>query len=315
MGAPTHLLATRASPLALAQARAVLEALRESRPDMRWETLPVVSQGDRTPGPLADAGGKELFVKALEERLADGQARAAAHSLKDVGSALADGFVLAGVAGRADPRDALVGHDGLRLDELQPGSVVGTSSPRRTALLRHLRPDLRAVPVRGNVGTRLAKLERREVDALILAAAGLDRLGLGHRATERLDPEIFIPAACQGAIGIECMRKDREMIELAHAIGSDDAMAVSRCERAVAARIGGDCHTALGAHATLDGGRITVRAILFDAAGAGVRTVSESGDAADPEAIGARAGQRLLEPAGGRPPENHGTEDESTWQT
>lgn len=308
-------LATRSSPLALAQARLVLDALERRRPGLGWELLPVVSRGDQVlDRPLADIGGKDLFVKALEERLADGSARAAAHSLKDVGSRMDPAFVIAGVLERDDPRDAVVSRDGKGLGELPEGAAVGTSSPRRAALIRHLHPHLRVAPVRGNVQTRLGKLDEGKVDALVLAVAGLARLGLRERIAHVCDPGIFIPAAGQGAIGIECLRKDREMIELASAIGSDDAMTVSGCERAVVAALGGDCHTPLGAHATLHGEAIRVTAFVGDPRSGEAAVAAESGDALDPEGLGRRAARSLLENGGGRILENLGKED-PTWQT
>ena len=283
-------IATRASPLALAQAEAVRALLAAQ--GVRTTLLRLTSEGDeRLDAPLAAAGGKGLFVKALEAALMDGRAHLAAHSMKDVPGRLPEGFRVTTVGTRADPRDALVASGGGTFDTLPDGARIGTSSLRRTAFLHLARPDLRFAPVRGNVGTRLAKLDAGDFDALVLACAGLDRLGLERRVAERLSPNLSLPAAGQGALAVEhaAERTDLQAL-LATAAEPDTDLAVT-AERAVVRALGVDCTAPLGAHATVRGPRITLRATLAAPDAQRALQVAMTGE--QPEALGQRAADAL----------------------
>ncbi len=261
-------LATRRSALALAQARAWAAGLLAKRPGLAVRELHVVTTGDRiTDRPLQAIGGKGLFLKEIEEALAERRADFAVHSIKDVPAELAPGLRIAAVPAREDPRDAIVAREGRPFLELPQGGLVGTSSLRRVALLRRERPDLRFAPLRGNVDTRLRKLAEGECDAIVLAYAGLRRLGLGDRATEVLSPERSLPAVGQGALGIECREGDDETAEdLASTHDLETALAVA-AERGVMVAVGGSCQVPVAAYALREGGEMRLRAMLADAEG------------------------------------------------
>ena len=219
-------------------------------------------------GPLAEKGGKGLFISELETALDHRRADLAVHSMKDVPADLPEPFALGCIGYRADPRDAVVSRSGARLSELAPGSVVGTSSVRRTAELLSLRPDLAVKPVRGNVDTRLAKLDNGDYDALLLACAGLERLGLAGRIAERLAVQDFVPSPGQGALGLECRSDDLRMRERLGALENPDERERVQAERAVASALGADCATPLGVHVAPapDGGvRMDVHLLSVDA--------------------------------------------------
>ncbi|MGD8418754.1 MAG: hydroxymethylbilane synthase, partial [Pseudomonadales bacterium] len=208
-------IATRESKLALWQAEFVQRELSKASPGTSVELLGMTTRGDQwLSSPLSEVGGKGLFIKELEEAMLDGRADVAVHSMKDVPAHLPDGFVLPLIGYRADVRDALVTRSEGGLDDLPEGAVVGSSSLRRQAMLLARRPDLRVRPVRGNVGTRLGKMDAGEYDALVLAAAGLDRLGLAGRISERLPVDVSLPAAGQGALGVECSAAATELSAL-----------------------------------------------------------------------------------------------------
>src|SRR5580704_347411 len=235
-------LATRRSALALAQSRAFARALEASVPghDLEVEELQIVTAGDRTQDkPLQDIGGKGLFIKELEEALLDGRAQFAVHSIKDVPALVATGLALACVPKREDPRDALVTRTGQRLMDLPAGSVVGTSSLRRAVNILAVRPDLVPQPLRGNVDTRLRRVEEGKVDAVVLALAGLKRLGWEGRATEVLSPEVSLPAIGQGALGIECREGDEETRAVLARLADEETTLCVAAERAVMAAVEG----------------------------------------------------------------------------
>jgi hydroxymethylbilane synthase len=212
--------------------------------------LLIVTSGDRVVDrPLADVGGKGLFVKEIEEALLDGRADFAVHSMKDIPGTLASGLVLASIPVREDPRDVLIAPTYRTLEALPSGARVGTSSPRRACALQSLRSDLEVVPLRGNVDTRLSKVDRGECEAIVLARAGLIRLGLGDRATDVLDVERLLPAVAQGALGIECRGDDEEVIALVGRLHDAESATRVSAERGVLKAVGGDCHTPLAAHA------------------------------------------------------------------
>lgn len=257
-------IATRESTLALWQANFVKAELETAHPGLEVELLGMTTEGDRwLASPLSEVGGKGLFIKALEDALLSGRAHLAVHSMKDVPAVLPDGFVMPVVAFRADVRDALVAPQGGGLDGLAEGALVGSSSLRRQAMLKAYRSDLRVAPVRGNVGTRLAKLDAGDYDALLLASAGLDRLGLDERISERLPTDVFLPAAGQGALGIECRADAGELIELLGALDDPRVHLPVSAERLVSAGLGADCSAPLGCHAVLDGDRLELSAVLL----------------------------------------------------
>ncbi len=292
-------LATRRSPLALAQARAFVRDLIAATPGLEVEELHVVTTGDRvTNVPLSQVGGKGLFTKEIEEALADGRAGFAVHSFKDVPAEVSSAFVMAAVPRRASPCDALVSSSGATLAQLPAGARVGTSSLRRALQLRAVRPDLAISEVRGNVDTRLRKLDEGTFDAIVLARAGLDRLGLGDRATETIDPGLSIPAAGQGALAIECRSDDaatRAIIAKMHDADTGTAVA---CERGVMAAVGGGCTVPFGAFATRRGDELWLRATLAEQDGSRARRIERvapwPATEAEADALGRDAGSELL---------------------
>jgi hydroxymethylbilane synthase len=287
-------IATRRSPLALWQAEHVAARLREAHRGLDVELVAMTTEGDRvTDRALADVGGKGLFVKELERALADGRADVAVHSMKDVPSELPPEMCIAAVLPRADPRDAFLSIVHARLDALPSGARVGTSSPRRQAQLRSLRRDLRVEPLRGNVDTRVKRLEERGLDAIVLACAGLARLGLAHRITETLDVDRCIPAVGQGVIGIECRGDDDVSLALLAPLQDAATATQLAAERAFARTLHGSCQSPIAAHASLDGGGLTLRA--FIGAPDGVETYRDSahGAAADATGLGEALATRM----------------------
>lgn len=257
-------IATRESRLALWQAEHVAALLRAQYPEARVELLGMTTRGDQIlDKPLAEIGGKGLFTKELEHALFDGRAELAVHSLKDVPMELPEGFALAAILPRADPRDALVSNHHASLDALPPDAVVGTSSLRRAAQLRERHPGFRIEPLRGNLDTRLRKLDEGQYDAIVLAAAGLQRLGLEGRIRQYLPVDEMLPAPGQGMLGIE-IRADRADVREQLAFLNDPRAAlVAEAERAVSRVLGGNCKTPLAAHATwADDDRLRIDALL-----------------------------------------------------
>jgi len=255
--------ATRRSPLALAQSRAFVKSVLAEAPGAAFEELQVVTSGDRIQDrPLYEVGGKGLFVKEIEEALLAGRADFAVHSLKDLPAELPAGLVIACFPAREAPTDALVSKRFASLDALPAGATVGTSSLRRAHQVRALRPDLVTTPLRGNVDTRLRRVDDGDVDAILLAEAGLRRLGLAHRVTERLAPHRFVPAIGQGCLAIEA-REGADVAALLARVDDPHARRAVLCERAVQAAFGGDCRTPLGAHAFRERGPGGDRLKLF----------------------------------------------------
>jgi hydroxymethylbilane synthase len=289
-------IATRKSQLALWQAEHVAALLRRAHPSLTVELVPLLTQGDRIQDrSLAAIGGKGLFIKELEVAIEELRADIAVHSMKDVPAELPEGLIIAAVLKRADPRDALVTASGaLRLEDLPRGACVGTSSLRRQAQLRALRPDLRIEALRGNVDTRLRKLDEGPMDAIVLACAGLTRLGLESRITARLDPKICLPAVTQGVIGIECRASDARTLGLLRALEDPDTRKVMEAERAFAARLGGSCQSPIAAYATLDAGRIRIDGLVAEPDGSRLFRDSASGSAENPAALGRQLAERML---------------------
>jgi hydroxymethylbilane synthase len=291
-------IGTRGSPLALVQARMVREALMAADPGLAAEDaveIRVVSTtGDRVRDrPLAEIGGKGLFTKEIEDGLLDGTLDLAVHSMKDVPTLLPAGLVIAATLPRADPRDALIANGTRRIADLPAGAVVGTASLRRAAQLLAARPDLRVVPLRGNVGTRLAKIEAGEVAATFLAMAGLVRLGLPQAASAPLEPDEMLPAVAQGAVGIETRADDEVLHELLARVSHGPTFRCVVAERAFLAALEGSCRTPIAALAELDGGRVRFAGLVARPDGTGLRRIAREGDEAGAEAIGAAAGAEM----------------------
>jgi hydroxymethylbilane synthase len=291
--------ATRRSALALAQCRAFVARLRGIHPELELIEEQVVTTGDKIQDrPLSEVGGKGLFVKEIEEALLSRRADLAVHSIKDVPGTLPAGLVIACVPAREDARDVLVAPRHGTLASLPAGARVGTSSLRRAVSLRAARPDLVIVPMRGNVDTRLRKVDAGECHAIVLARAGLVRLGLAARATETLSPDVSLPAVGQGALGIECRDDDATTRKLLSALHDE---ATSRCvaaERGVMIALEGDCTTPLGAHGERDGdGGVRLRAFVADPDGSRLRRAEERAawpaSDADAEAFGRGVGAKL----------------------
>lgn len=292
-------IATRASALAVAQSKLVAEALERAL-GVAAELVLVRTTGDRIQdAPLAALGGKGLFVKELEEALLGRRADLAVHSLKDLPAALAPGTRLAAFPERADPRDALVAaRRGASLAGLPRGARVGTGSLRRRAQLLAARADLAIVPLRGNVDTRLRKLESEGLDAVVLACAGLERLGLGSRIDERIDPRQMLPAVGQGVLALQTREGDAVAASLA-ALDHGPTRAAALAERAFLVRLAGDCNVPLAAHARLEGDAVVLEGLLADPDGTRVLRASARSPRARPEEAGVRAAEAILEAGGG----------------
>ena len=285
-------IATRRSRLALWQAEHIRKELQRLHAGLTVELLPMSTKGDEILDRSLDkVGGKGLFVKELENAMTDGRADLAVHSMKDVPAELPPGFVLAAISAREDPRDALVSNRFATLAEMPRGAVLGTSSLRRAAQVRERHPGLEVALLRGNVETRVAKLDRGEYDAIVLAVAGLVRLGLGPRIRSRLSLEESVPAPGQGALGIECLaaRNDVQRI-LAPLADATTALCV-RAERAVSRALGGSCSLPLGAYAEMRDGRLDLTALVASQDGRQVLRTRAAGT--DPEEVGAQAARSL----------------------
>jgi len=294
-------IGSRGSPLALVQAREVQSRLAAAAGiDAARIAIAVIrTTGDVVKDrPLAEAGGKGLFTKEIDEALLAGEIDLAVHSAKDLPTVLPAGLVLAGFLPREDPRDAFISRKAASLRELPTAAAVGTASPRRQAFVKRLRPDVNVVTLRGNVETRLRKLEAGEVDATLLAVAGLKRLGLLAAATAILDPDEFLPAVGQGAIAIETRADDARTRALVAVIDHADTATALAVERAFLAVLDGSCRTPIGGHAVLDGGAIRFRGLIVKPDGSEAFAVLREGRREDAAALGADAGHELRTRAG-----------------
>jgi hydroxymethylbilane synthase len=293
---PAVRLATRRSALALAQTRLVADALVAAWPGLEVELVPVVTLGDRHRDvATTELGGKGVFTGGVQEAVLDGRADLAVHSAKDLPALQAPGLVLAAVPRRADPRDVLVaGHPVAGLDDLPAGASVGTGSPRRVALLRWLRPDLEVLPIRGNVDTRLCKVHSGELDAIVLAAAGLERLGLAGEPAAPLDPESFTPAPGQGCLAVEAREDDTRVLGLVSAITDRPSRIALRGERTFLAALGGSCTLPAGAFLSERPNGIEIQGFLSAADGKGLIRERLAGPRDDPESLGQVLATRLL---------------------
>ncbi len=292
---PTLRIATRKSPLALWQAEHVAARLRAAHPGLAVELVGMSTQGDRIlDSPLAKVGGKGLFVKELEVALLDGRADIAVHSMKDVPVEFPDGLHLPVILEREDPRDAFVSNAYARFEDLPQGARVGTSSLRRQCQLAARRPDLVIDSLRGNVNSRLAKLDAGEYDAIILAAAGLKRLGFADRIRCELEPETSLPAIGQGAIGIECRRDDARTGALIAVLDDPDTHLRLRAERALNTRLKGGCQVPIAGHAILDGDQLWLRGLVGEPDGSRMLRAERRGPASEAEALGVQLAEDLL---------------------
>ena len=288
-------IATRKSPLALWQAHFVQSRLQQLYPQLRVELLPMSTKGDKIlDSPLAKVGGKGLFVKELEQAILAGDADIAVHSMKDVPVEFPDGLGLSIICERDDPRDAFVSARFPSLAELPAGSRVGTSSLRRQCQLRASRPDLQILDLRGNVNSRLAKLDGGEYDAILLAAAGLKRLGLQERITTLLPPEQSLPANGQGAVGIECRLDDDELLTLLAPLEHLPTRQRVLAERAMNRALQGGCQVPIGAYAELEGDQLWLRGLVGSPDGRLILHAECRGAASEPEALGQALADQLL---------------------
>jgi hydroxymethylbilane synthase len=289
-------IATRRSALALWQAEHVAALLRAAHPELEVELLPMSTQGDRIlDAPLAKVGGKGLFTKELELAMRDGSADLAVHSCKDVPAELPDDMVLAAFLEREDPRDAFVSNRHRSLAELPPGARVGTSSLRRECQLRARRPDLAIAPLRGNVNTRLARLDADEHEAIVLASAGLVRLGMGRRIRSQIPVDQCLPAVGQGTLALECRADDQATRALLAVLGHAPTALRTRAERAFNARLQGGCQVPIAGYAELEaGGALRLRGLVGAVDGSRIVSGEHRGPGSDPEALGAALADELL---------------------
>ena len=292
---PPLRIATRKSQLALWQAEHVAALIRKAHPGITVELLPMSTKGDRIQDrSLAAIGGKGLFIKELEAALEDRRADIAVHSMKDVPGDLPDGLMIAAVLTRADARDALITRGPLRLEDLPRGARLGTSSLRRQAQLLAARPDLRIEALRGNVDTRLRRLDNGELDAIVLACAGLTRLGLESRIAARLDPKVSLPAVGQGVIGIECRTDDLGSREALRALNDAATRTAVDAERAFAHRLGGSCQSPIAAYAQVEDERVSLVGLVAEPDGSRLLRDTISGSAANAQALGEQLAERVL---------------------
>ena len=298
---PLLTIGTRGSPLALAQAHEVRDRLCAAH-GLAPEAIAIdviSTAGDRIlDRPLAEIGGKGLFTQEIEEKLSDGRIDLAVHSSKDMPTVLPDGLTLSVFLPREDVRDALIAPGCASLDDLPEGAIFGTSSLRRRALLGRIRPDLKIVGLRGNVGTRLGKLERGDASATLLACAGLNRLGQSDIITEALGIDLFPPAPGQGAIGIETRIGDTRVDVLLAPLNHETTSQALACERAFLGALDGSCRTPIAGHAVIEGGALHFSGMILTPDGATHHVIEDDGKAADAALIGRRAGEAIRARAG-----------------
>ncbi|WP_133468054.1 hydroxymethylbilane synthase [Paraglaciecola marina] len=293
-------IATRKSALALWQAEYVKAALLKAHRNVQVELVPMSTQGDKIlDTPLAKIGGKGLFIKELEIAMNEGRADIAVHSMKDVPVDFPEGFGLHAICERENPFDAFVSNTFNDLASLPQNALVGTSSLRRQCQLRKMRPDLIIKDLRGNVNTRLAKLDAGEYDAIILAAAGLIRLGMLERIRYEIPANESLPAVGQGAVGIECRNDDAELIELLAPLNHPETAIRVRCERAMNAKLNGGCQVPIGSFATLEQQQITLRGLVGSTDGTTLLHATATGTYEQAEQVGEQVAQQLLDQGAG----------------
>lgn len=289
-------IGTRGSDLALWQAHHVRDGLLAAHPGLQVDIEIIKTTGDRVQDkPLHAIGGQGLFVKAIEEKLAAGEVDLAVHSMKDLPAQMPEGLRLAATPPREDPRDALAGAPlGTLLAELPAGAKVGTGSLRRGALIRRINPQVEVVGIRGNVPTRLARATEGDLDAVVLAAAGLRRLGMVEAIAELLDVGAFCPAPCQGLLALQCRADDELTDERLAALSDPDAEVMAAAERAFLVRLAGGCTTPMACHARLEGDALSVRGLVVDPKGEPIFEANESGTRGDAADLGAAVAARVL---------------------
>jgi hydroxymethylbilane synthase len=284
---------TRQSALALTQTQWVMDRLRKLQPDWEWRVEKILTKGDRILHvTLSKLGGKGLFIKEIEGALLEGRIDLAVHSMKDLPAEMPEGLAIAAVTPREDPRDCLISRSGAGLDELPAGAVVGTSSLRRQAQVLVRRPDLVVKPVRGNVETRLRKLEEGQFDAIVLARAGLSRLGLEDRITEVLTVDKMVPAVGQGALAVQCRGGDESVFRLIRRINDPETEKAVRAERAFLHAFQGGCHLPVAAYAQVEGEKVLLDGLVASPDGRRVLRDRQEGNGA--EEVGCRLAEKLL---------------------
>jgi hydroxymethylbilane synthase len=288
-------IGTRGSKLALWQANWVKSALNAGNTSIAVELVPIKTRGDKILDvPLAKVGGKGLFVKEIEDALLNGRIDLAVHSMKDMPSEIPDGLCVGAIPEREIPQDVLISKKGLLLHDLMPGARIGTSSLRRSAQLLHARPDLVILPLRGNIDTRLKKLETENLDAIILAAAGVKRLGLENRITEYMDENVMLPAVGQGALCIEIRQNDPEIEPIIAALNHQETWTVVMGERAFLNRLEGGCQVPIAAHGKIEKNTFTLCGLVAAVDGTTVIKETLSGPEDSSESIGVKLADRLL---------------------
>jgi hydroxymethylbilane synthase len=288
-------IGSRGSALALWQAKSIAAALRE-KAGVEPEIVIIKTSGDKfQQTSFSQIGTKGVFIKELEDALLEGRVDVAVHSMKDVPTELPAGLTIAAIGKREDVRDALLSSSGVPLGSLPSGARVGTSSLRRQSQLLHARRDLRVLELRGNVDTRIAKLDRGDYDAIVLAKAGLDRLGLAGRISQVLSPEVSLPAAGQGAIGVETRAGDGETMRIVASLDAPETRSAVVAERAALAALGGGCQVPIGAWGRIENEQLTLDVVVLSPDGSQRLWTRESGAAGEAEAMGARAAQKLRE--------------------
>ena len=293
-------IATRKSELALWQARHVAQKLESLEQVSGVSLVPLSTRGDEIlDKSLQKIGGKGLFIKELEVAMQAGDADIAVHSMKDVPAEMPTGFCIAAVLERANPTDAFVSGDGRSFADLPAGARIGSSSLRRQAQLRAERPDIEVVPLRGNVNTRLRKLADGEYDAIVLASAGLERLGMQHHITEALSVERMLPAAAQGVIGIECLSERADLRRVLGELNDPVSVVTTVAERAVAATLDANCQSPVASFAVVEADRLTITALVGSADGTRIIRANASGGTGDPSDLGASLARQLLEQGAG----------------
>ncbi|MDF1653994.1 MAG: hydroxymethylbilane synthase [Coxiellaceae bacterium] len=292
----TLTIATRKSPMAMWQAEHIKQRLHTFHPNLTINILGVSTSGDRDKQtPLAELGGKDVFVKEIQQQLLDGQADIAVHCIKDMSVHAVSGLLLAAICERDDARDAFVSNRYERLEDMPAGATIGTGSPRRESQLKFLHPDIEIKPIRGNVDTRLKKLDEGEYDAIMLSAAGLTRMNLAHRVKYLFQPQQMIPAIGQGALGIECRGADVDSQEIIRVLDHEPSHLCIAAERAVNQRLCGDCHTPLGAYATLnDNNELSIIAMVGNSDGTTILRSQQQGTIENAQHIGICAADHLI---------------------
>jgi hydroxymethylbilane synthase len=294
------IIGTRDSALALWQTNWVKECLQEKYPDLEIEVTTIKTQGDKILDvALAKIGDKGLFTKELEVALLNGEVDLAVHSMKDLPTLLPEGLTIGAITKRHNPADVVISKGGLRLVELPRGAVIGTSSLRRQAQLRHMRPDFILKDLRGNLNTRLKKFNEQDFHAMVLAAAGVERLGWAEKITERLEPTQFLPAVGQGALGIEIREKDTRIQEIINVLHHQETATTVRAERALLRSLEGGCQIPIGALGEIKGEKLVLQGLVGSLDGSKIIRLTGEGEVDLPEELGKRLADRLVERGAG----------------